>query len=244
MLLVFVKKFSFGELSKMEDGFSAYFTVLILKGQKCCSNKALCTQKMYWPNANTKIGLQNFVPAISILTKYWKASWSQCEENKVVAECKSSKNNLRLNLSNGTVHQYMKRLGIISKLALRVPHVLTERNLLHCINDCNALIRHQRNDPLLSKCAFHATGRMHIFCFKNYELCVDLIKLCHSAKSSEILWNLILRNSSRAWKAVVMLLATVFKHAAKIRVGLNKWQNKPNYFLWRFKSNYVLFIEN
>ena len=29
--------------------------------------KNMCMEKMYWPNANAKIGLQNFVSAISIL---------------------------------------------------------------------------------------------------------------------------------------------------------------------------------
>ena len=39
----------------------------------------------------------------------------------------------RLNLSNATVHKHMKRLGLISKLDIWVPHVLTERNLLRRI---------------------------------------------------------------------------------------------------------------
>ena len=37
------------------------------------------------------------------------------------------------------------------KLDICVPHVLTERNLLHRINDCDALIRRQRNDPFLKR---------------------------------------------------------------------------------------------
>ena len=32
-----------------------------------------------------------------------------------------------------------------------VPHILTERNLLRCINDCDTLIRRQRNDPFLKR---------------------------------------------------------------------------------------------
>ena len=45
----------------------------------------------------------------------------------------------------------MKRLGFISKLDIWVPHAFTERNLLHRINDCNTLIRRQRNNPFLKR---------------------------------------------------------------------------------------------
>ena len=55
----------------------------------------------------------------------------------------------RLHLSNATAHKHMKRLGLISKLDIWVPHVFAERNLLRRINDCDTLIRRQRNDPLL-----------------------------------------------------------------------------------------------
>nr|APL98298.1 putative DD34D transposase [Bactrocera tryoni] len=57
----------------------------------------------------------------------------------------------RLNLSNATVHKHMKRLGLISKLDIWVPHVLTERNLLRRINDCDLLIKRQRSDPFLKR---------------------------------------------------------------------------------------------
>lgn len=33
-------------------------------------NYAMCTEKMYWPNANAKIDLWNFFPAISILSMH------------------------------------------------------------------------------------------------------------------------------------------------------------------------------
>ena len=56
-----------------------------------------------------------------------------------------------LNLSNSTVHKHMKSLGLISKLDIWVAHVLTERNLLHRINDCDLLIRRQKNDPFLNR---------------------------------------------------------------------------------------------
>ena len=57
----------------------------------------------------------------------------------------------RLHLSNATVHKHTKRLGFISKLEICLPRVLTEENLLRRINDCNTLIRRQRNDPLLKR---------------------------------------------------------------------------------------------
>ena len=57
----------------------------------------------------------------------------------------------RLNLSNATVHKHMKRLEFISKLDIWVPHVLTGRNLLRRINDCDTLIRHPRNHPFLKR---------------------------------------------------------------------------------------------
>ena len=76
----------------------------------------------------------------------WKTSWPLVDANlrltiRDIAE--------RLNLSNATVHKLMKRLGLISKLDIWVPHVLTERNLLRRIYDCDNLIRRQRNDLFL-----------------------------------------------------------------------------------------------
>ena len=53
------------------------------------------------------------------------------------------------NLSNAIVQKHMKRLGLISKRDMWVPHVFTERNLLYRIKDCVTLIRRQRNDPFL-----------------------------------------------------------------------------------------------
>ena len=52
-----------------------------------------------------------------------------------------------LNLSHATVHKHIKRLGLICKLEIWVPHVLAEI----CINDCDTLIRCQRNEPFLKR---------------------------------------------------------------------------------------------
>ncbi|KFM68892.1 Histone-lysine N-methyltransferase SETMAR, partial [Stegodyphus mimosarum] len=57
----------------------------------------------------------------------------------------------RINLSNSTVHDHWKRLGLISRLDIWVPHVLTERNFCHCIDICDLLPKHQENDPFLKR---------------------------------------------------------------------------------------------
>ncbi|GFW11690.1 histone-lysine N-methyltransferase SETMAR [Trichonephila clavipes] len=58
---------------------------------------------------------------------------------------------LRLNLSNSTVYDHLKGLGLSSKLDAWVPHVLTERNLCRRIDVCNALLKRQENDPFLKR---------------------------------------------------------------------------------------------
>lgn len=57
----------------------------------------------------------------------------------------------RLNLSNSTVHDHLKRLGLISKLDIWVPHVLTERNLCVRVDVCDLLLKRQENDPFLKR---------------------------------------------------------------------------------------------
>ena len=57
----------------------------------------------------------------------------------------------KLNLSNSTVHDHVKRLCLILKLDTWAPHVLTERNLLSCINNCDFLLKRQENDPFLKR---------------------------------------------------------------------------------------------
>ncbi|GFU53218.1 histone-lysine N-methyltransferase SETMAR [Trichonephila clavipes] len=58
---------------------------------------------------------------------------------------------LRINLSNSTVYDYLKGLGLSSKLDVWVPHVLTERNLCRCIDVCDSLLKHDENDPFLKR---------------------------------------------------------------------------------------------
>ncbi|GFW85519.1 histone-lysine N-methyltransferase SETMAR [Trichonephila clavipes] len=59
---------------------------------------------------------------------------------------------LRLNyLSNSTVYDHLKGLGLSSKLDVWVPHVLTERNLCLCIDVCDSLLKRHENDPFLKR---------------------------------------------------------------------------------------------
>uniref|UniRef100_V9IC99 Histone-lysine N-methyltransferase SETMAR n=1 Tax=Apis cerana TaxID=7461 RepID=V9IC99_APICE len=57
----------------------------------------------------------------------------------------------RLNLSNSTVHDHMKRLGFVSKLDIWVPHVLKEKDLLCRIDICDSLLKREENDPFLKR---------------------------------------------------------------------------------------------
>lgn len=57
----------------------------------------------------------------------------------------------RLNLSNSTVHDHLKGLGLVSKLDIWVPHILTERNLLRRIDVCDSLLKRLENDPFLKR---------------------------------------------------------------------------------------------
>ncbi|GFW89364.1 histone-lysine N-methyltransferase SETMAR [Trichonephila clavipes] len=54
---------------------------------------------------------------------------------------------LRLNLSNSTVYDHLKGLGLSSKLDVWVPHVLTEGNLCHRIDVCDSLLKRHEKDP-------------------------------------------------------------------------------------------------
>ncbi|GFX95435.1 histone-lysine N-methyltransferase SETMAR [Trichonephila clavipes] len=58
---------------------------------------------------------------------------------------------LRLNLSNSTVYDHLKGLGLSSKLGVWVPLVLTERNLCRRIDVCDSLLKRHENDPFLRR---------------------------------------------------------------------------------------------
>ncbi|GFX83066.1 histone-lysine N-methyltransferase SETMAR [Trichonephila clavipes] len=58
---------------------------------------------------------------------------------------------LRLNLSNSTVYDHLKGLGLSSKLDVWVSHVLTERNLCRRFDVCDSFLKRQENDPFLKR---------------------------------------------------------------------------------------------
>ncbi|GFX70987.1 HTH_48 domain-containing protein [Trichonephila clavipes] len=58
---------------------------------------------------------------------------------------------LRLNLSNSTVYDHLKGLGLSSKLDVWVNHVLTETNLCRRIDVCNSLLKRHENYPFLKR---------------------------------------------------------------------------------------------
>ncbi|GFW50981.1 histone-lysine N-methyltransferase SETMAR [Trichonephila clavipes] len=57
----------------------------------------------------------------------------------------------RLNLSNSTVYDHLKGLGLSSKLDVWVLPVRTERNLCRRINVCDSLLKRHENDPFLKR---------------------------------------------------------------------------------------------
>ncbi|GFU65941.1 histone-lysine N-methyltransferase SETMAR [Trichonephila clavipes] len=58
---------------------------------------------------------------------------------------------MRLNLSNSTVYDHLKGLGLSLKLDVWVPHVLTERNLCRRIDVCESLLKRLENYPFLKR---------------------------------------------------------------------------------------------
>ncbi|XP_047370017.1 histone-lysine N-methyltransferase SETMAR-like [Vespa velutina] len=57
----------------------------------------------------------------------------------------------RLNLSNSTVYDYLKGLGLTPKLDIWVPHVLTERNFCRRVDVCDSLLKRHEDDPFLKR---------------------------------------------------------------------------------------------
>ncbi|GFT15774.1 histone-lysine N-methyltransferase SETMAR [Trichonephila clavipes] len=67
---------------------------------------------------------------------------------------------LRLNVSNSTVYDHLKGLGLSSKLDVWVPHVLTERNLCRRIDVSDSLLKRHENYPFL-KCIITGDEKSH-----------------------------------------------------------------------------------
>ncbi|GFU50851.1 histone-lysine N-methyltransferase SETMAR [Trichonephila clavipes] len=89
----------------------------------------MCREKMYEQYVSAKISVQNFDPAILMLKI--PRSGRLVEADKDTAKALINANwriTVRegLNLSNSTVHDHLKGLGLTSKLDIWDPHVLTE----------------------------------------------------------------------------------------------------------------------
>ncbi|XP_026825440.1 histone-lysine N-methyltransferase SETMAR-like, partial [Ooceraea biroi] len=57
----------------------------------------------------------------------------------------------KLNLSNSTVYDHLKRLGFVSKLDIWVPHNLKEIDLIRRITICDSLLKRKENEPFLKR---------------------------------------------------------------------------------------------
>ncbi|XP_047365378.1 histone-lysine N-methyltransferase SETMAR-like [Vespa velutina] len=57
----------------------------------------------------------------------------------------------KLNLSNSTIYDHLKGLGLTPKLDIWVPHVLTLRNLCRRVDVCDSLLKRRENDPFLKR---------------------------------------------------------------------------------------------
>ncbi|XP_046836130.1 histone-lysine N-methyltransferase SETMAR-like [Vespa crabro] len=57
----------------------------------------------------------------------------------------------RLNLSNSTVYDHLKGLGLTSRLDIWIPHVITERNLCRRVDVYDSFLKRHENDPFLKR---------------------------------------------------------------------------------------------
>ncbi|XP_046836319.1 histone-lysine N-methyltransferase SETMAR-like [Vespa crabro] len=57
----------------------------------------------------------------------------------------------RLNLSNSTVYDHLKGLGLTPKFDIWVPHILTKKNLCRRVDVCDLLLKRHENDPFLKR---------------------------------------------------------------------------------------------
>lgn len=110
---------------------------------------------MYWQNACSKTGLQKLSLAISILKIHWvlEGFLKLMHKTKALidANYQITAHEIAeiLNLSNLTIHDHMKCFGLLLNLGIWITHIVTEINLLHCIDICNLLLKRQENSPFL-----------------------------------------------------------------------------------------------
>lgn len=83
-------------------------------------------------------------------TRFCKASCNWYRQNEGISWCKLAINNSReAKLSISTAHDHLKRLGLISKLGIWVPHIIVEINLCHRVDVYNSLLKRQENHTFL-----------------------------------------------------------------------------------------------
>ncbi|XP_039304822.1 histone-lysine N-methyltransferase SETMAR-like [Solenopsis invicta] len=116
----------------------------------------------------------------------------------------------RFGSSNLIVYDYLKHLGLISKLDIWVPHVLTERNL--CVDVCDLLLKRQKNDLFLKRIitrdekwvAYNNVKRKRSWSKKNEPVQSTLKADIHQIKVVLSVW----------WdfKEIVLFLASIGQH--------------------------------
>ncbi|XP_011642710.1 histone-lysine N-methyltransferase SETMAR-like [Pogonomyrmex barbatus] len=56
-----------------------------------------------------------------------------------------------LNIDQSTVSRHLRKLGIVNKLDVWVPHELSEKNLMDRISACDSLLKRHQNEPFLKR---------------------------------------------------------------------------------------------
>jgi len=57
----------------------------------------------------------------------------------------------KLNINQSTVSRHLKKLGMVKKLDVWVPHKLSEKNLMDRISACDMLLKRHQNEPFLKR---------------------------------------------------------------------------------------------
>ena len=135
-------------------GIFYYFTIERAKIQcKQAENNAMCTEKLYYLTPMPKLVRKIFFRQFQSwgCTTSWKASWSRCGQNKVVSRCKSSNNNSKDCRKIKSVKSDRSQAHETPRINFQPWHrgpscSYRKKFVSFCINDCDTLIRRQRND--------------------------------------------------------------------------------------------------
>ncbi|GFX03053.1 histone-lysine N-methyltransferase SETMAR [Trichonephila clavipes] len=114
----------------------------------------MCMEKVCSHYVSARTGSLNFDSAI-LMSKMHHVREGRLKMIKALVDANrritTREIGLRLNLSNSTVYDHLKGLGLSSKLDVWVPHVLTERNLCRRIDVCDSFLKRHENDPFLKR---------------------------------------------------------------------------------------------